>query len=63
MNTITFMPDRALDYEYPDEAYGFILELTEVMAEGKPAIESWTFKGADMIRSTVEGVNLITCAA
>ena len=62
-NTITFMPERVLDYEYPNEAFGFILDLTADMAAGKPAIESWTFKGADMVRNTVEGVNLFTCAA
>ena len=66
-NTITFMPDRALDVEYPDEAFGFILDLTPDLAAGKPAIESWTFKGADLIKSDVKGVKLIpvrnSCAA
>lgn len=50
------MPDIALDYEYPDEAFGFILDLTPDLAKGKPAIESWTFKGLDMIKTDVRGV-------
>nr|DAT90311.1 MAG TPA: hypothetical protein [Caudoviricetes sp.] len=56
-NSITFMPDRALDWEYPEQAFGFILDLTPDLANGKPAIESWTFKGADMIKTDVKGVN------
>lgn len=59
-NTITLLPDRALDVEYPDEAYGFILDLTPDLANGKPAIESYTFKGADMIKTDVKGVGGLT---
>ena len=55
-NTITFMPDKALNIEYPDLAFGFILDLTPDLANGKPAIESWTFKGCDIIKTDVIGV-------
>lgn len=51
------MPDKALNIEYPDQAFGFILDLTPDLANGKPAIESWTFKGCDMIKTDVIGVN------
>lgn len=59
-NTITFMPDRALDEEYPNEAFGFILDLTPDLVNGKPAIESYTFKGADILKTDVKGVGGLT---
>lgn len=61
-NTITFMPDRALDLEYPYDAYGFMMDLTPDLAKGRPAIETFTFKGLDFVHSSVKGVKNNSCA-
>lgn len=56
-NKISFKVDRTLDVEFPTRKYGFILDLTADAASGKSAMNFFTFKGGELIRNTINGVN------
>lgn len=57
-NTVIFHPDRALSIEYPNQAYGIIVDLTADKASGRPAIEMFTIEGKQFIENTLTGVGI-----
>jgi len=57
-NTVVFNVDRALSIEYPDKAYGIMVDLTGDKASGRPAIEMFTIEGKQFIENTLTGVGI-----
>ena len=55
-NRITVMPDKAIDDEYGRKGYGIMMDITQDLQNGKPAIEQFTLEGADMITGTLRGL-------
>lgn len=55
-NQISFKVDKALTIEYPDKGYGMCLDLTHDLTSGTPAMQMFTLKGGEFIRSTFKGV-------
>lgn len=56
-NTITFKADKTFSREFGyDKGYCLCLDLTTNKQEGNPAMAMYTFKGGDMIQSSVIGV-------
>lgn len=58
-NTLIFKQDRSLDIEFPNKAYGLILDLT-TDANGVAGLMMFTFKGGELIHNVVRGVGGIS---
>lgn len=56
-NTLLVKLDRSFDVEFPNRAFGAIIDLTADAATGRPALGYFTFKGGDLIQNIVNGVN------
>lgn len=59
-NTVTFMVDRALTYEYDRKAFGVFVDLTADASTGAPATEMVTLKGGNFIQNKFLGVGRAT---
>ena len=55
-NTLICKLDRSFDVEFPNRAFGAIIDLTADSATGRPALGYFTFKGGDLIQNIVNGV-------
>jgi hypothetical protein len=55
-NQISFHVDKALTLEYPDKGYGLIVDLTADSTSNTPALQMFTLKGGEFIRSVIKGV-------
>ena len=55
-NQLTFMVDKALSLEYPDKGYGLVIDLTADATSSTPALQMFTLKGGEFIRSVLKGV-------
>lgn len=55
-NTLVFKLERSLDVEFPTRKYGVMIDLTSDRANGKAAMDFYTFKGGDIIHNFINGV-------
>ena len=55
-NTITFMVDRALSYEWDRKAFGVLVDLTADASTGAPAVQLFTLKNGQFIQNKFLGV-------
>jgi hypothetical protein len=55
-NQLSFQVDRTLTYEYPDKAYGLLVDLTSDKTNGTPSVQMFTLKGGEFIRGVLKGV-------
>ena len=55
-NQISFQVDKAFTLEYPDKAYGIVIDLTADSTSGTPAMQMFTLKGGEFIRGVLKGV-------
>jgi len=55
-NQISFQVDKAFTLEYPDRAYGIVIDLTADATSGTPAMQMFTLKGGEFIRGVLKGV-------
>ncbi len=55
-NQISFQVDKAFTLEYPDKGYGIVVDLTADATSGTPAMQMFTLKNGEFIRSVIKGV-------
>lgn len=56
MNTVTFLVDRALTYEWDRKGFGVFVDLTADASTGNPAIQMFTLKNGQFIQNKFLGV-------
>lgn len=55
-NTLTFIPDRCLEQEYSDRGYGIMLDMTQDLNSGRPAMAGFTLRGGEMLYGNLKGL-------
>lgn len=55
-NKIVFMPNLELTQTHPDYGYGVMLDMAEDLSSGRPAIQSFTLEGSEMLTGFVPGL-------